>query len=101
MELVAESCLQCVKLTTRVEITFKMFEIIMLVSTACASMRTPLMRFHLALGHDKAQDIIDQITAAHESGAPPPPGAFNFGPPPPLPGMGGFPGGELLQLRFQ
>lgn len=49
---------------------------------------------HLALGHDKAQDIIDQITAAHESGAPPPPGAFNFGPPPPLPGMGGFPGGE-------
>ena len=49
-----------------------------------------------ALGHDKAQDIIDQITAAHESGAPPPPGGFGFGPPPGFggPPFGGFPGGK-------
>ena len=32
-----------------------------------------------ALGHDKAQSIIDQITAAYESGNPPP-GGFGFGP---------------------
>ena len=33
----------------------------------------------IALGHDKAQSIIDQITAAYESGNPPP-GGFGFGP---------------------
>jgi hypothetical protein len=32
-----------------------------------------------ALGHDKAQNIIDQITSAYESGGPPP-GGFGFGP---------------------
>lgn len=50
-----------------------------------------------ALGHDKAQSIIDQITSAYDSGGGPPPGGFNFGPPagggfggpPPF---GGFPG---------
>lgn len=53
-----------------------------------------------ALGHDKAQNIIDQITAAYESGGGPPPGGFGFGPqhlvgPPafgPPPGFGGPPG---------
>lgn len=40
----------------------------------------------LALGHDKAQNIIDQITSAYESGNPPPPGSFGIGGPP-----GGFP----------
>ncbi len=34
----------------------------------------------LALGHDKAQNIIDQITSAYESGGGPPPGGFGFGP---------------------
>jgi hypothetical protein len=34
----------------------------------------------LALGHDKAQSIIDQITSAYESGGGPPPGGFGFGP---------------------
>ena len=33
-----------------------------------------------ALGHDKAQSIIDQITSAYESGGGPPPGGFGFGP---------------------
>lgn len=32
-----------------------------------------------ALGHDKAQNIIDQITSAYESGGPPQ-GGFGFGP---------------------
>jgi hypothetical protein len=40
-----------------------------------------------ALGHDKAQNIIDQITAAYESGSGPPPGGFGYGAP--LPGFGG------------
>ncbi|KAF7981642.1 hypothetical protein HWV62_32742 [Athelia sp. TMB] len=55
-----------------------------------------------ALGHDKAQSIIDQITSAYESGGGPPPGgfgggfgAFPPGPPPsfgmPPPGFGGPP----------
>jgi hypothetical protein len=39
-----------------------------------------------ALGHDKAQTIIDQITAAYEGG-PPPAGGFG-GPPPPIPFSG-------------
>ncbi len=45
-----------------------------------------------ALGHDKAQTIIDQITAAYEGGGPPAPafGAFG-GPAPPL--FGGPPVG--------
>lgn len=38
------------------------------------------MRFILALGHDKAQSIIDQITSAYESSGGPPPGGFGFGP---------------------
>ncbi len=55
--------------------------------------------FVLALGHDKAQSIIDQITASYESTGGPPPGGFGFGPqhlggPPPgfglpPPGFGG------------
>lgn len=63
-----------------------------------------------ALGHDKAQNIIDQITSAFEKGGGPPPGGFSFqfsgppggfsgppgfGPPPgfqpPFPGMPGMP----------
>ncbi len=36
--------------------------------------------FFPALGHDKAQSIIDQITSAYESGGGPPPGGFGFGP---------------------
>ncbi|KAI0677075.1 Sua5/YciO/YrdC/YwlC family protein [Trametes maxima] len=36
--------------------------------------------YYASLGHDKAQSIIDQITAAYESGNPPPPGGFGFGP---------------------
>ena len=45
-----------------------------------------------ALGHDKAQNIIDQITSAYESGNGPPQGGFGFGPqhlgaqPPPFAG---------------
>ena len=55
-----------------------------------------------ALGHDKAQSIIDQITATYESSGGPPPGGFGFGPqhlapPPPfggpMGGMGGPPPG--------
>ena len=70
-----------------------------------------ILRCFLALGHDKAQNIIDQITSAYESGGGPPPGGFSFGPPPPLgpfnsggppPGYGapvpGFPGGKSLTL---
>jgi hypothetical protein len=49
-----------------------------------------------ALGHDKAQSIIDQITSAYESGGGPPPGGFagGFGgfPPGPPAGFGGPPG---------
>jgi len=53
-----------------------------------------LTRPSLALGHDKAQSIIDQITSAFESGQGPPPGGFGFGPqhlapPPPQGGFGG------------
>ena len=63
--------------------------------------RTRLPTLFIALGHDKAQSIIDQITAAYESGNGPPPGGFGFGPqhlgPPPSmngPPMGmGPPGG--------
>ena len=47
----------------------------------------------VALGHDKAQNIIDQITSAYESGGPPQ-GGFNFGPQHlgvPPPGFGGPP----------
>jgi U1 small nuclear ribonucleoprotein C len=56
----------------------------------------------LALGHDKAQSIIDQITSAYESGGGPPPGGFGFGPQHltsngsgfgPPPGYGGPPAG--------
>ncbi|KAH9853668.1 DHBP synthase RibB-like alpha/beta domain-containing protein [Lenzites betulinus] len=52
--------------------------------------------YYASLGHDKAQSIIDQITAAYESGAPPPPGGFGFGPQhlgPPAPPFGGPPMG--------
>ena len=48
-----------------------------------------------ALGHDKAQSIIDQITSAYESGGGPPPGGFGFGPQhltPSGPGFAGPPG---------
>jgi U1 small nuclear ribonucleoprotein C len=47
-----------------------------------------------ALGHDKAQNIIDQITSAYESGGGPPQGGFGFGPQhlgAPPPGFGGPP----------
>jgi U1 small nuclear ribonucleoprotein C len=70
-----------------------------------------ILRCFTALGHDKAQNIIDQITSAYESGGGPPPGGFNFGPPPslgafnnggPPPGYGppvpGFPGSKELTL---
>jgi hypothetical protein len=47
-----------------------------------------------ALGHDKAQNIIDQITAAYETGGGPPPGGFGFGPQHLAPSGPGFaPGG--------
>ena len=49
----------------------------------------------LALGHDKAQSIIDQITASYESSGGPPPGGFGFGPQhlaPAGPPFGGPPG---------
>jgi U1 small nuclear ribonucleoprotein C len=47
-----------------------------------------------ALGHDKAQTIIDQITQAFERGGGPPPGGFNFQfPAQPVPfGQPGFAG---------
>ena len=41
---------------------------------------SPSLHFYPALGHDKAQSIIDQITSAYESGGGPPPGGFGFGP---------------------
>jgi U1 zinc finger len=56
----------------------------------------PLIFIPLALGHDKAQSIIDQITSAYESGGGPPPGGFGFGPQhltPTGPGFGGPPPG--------
>ncbi|PPQ77703.1 hypothetical protein CVT25_011138 [Psilocybe cyanescens] len=49
--------------------------------------------YYASLGHDKAQNIIDQITSAYESGGPPP-GGFGFGPQHlggPPPGFGGPP----------
>jgi hypothetical protein len=61
-----------------------------------------------ALGHDKAQSIIDQITSAYESGGGPPPGGFGFGPQHlapagpgfvPPPGFGGPPGFRELMFR--
>ncbi len=89
-----------------------MSEIIMLVR----SFRSPyplVLNSRKALGHDKAQSIIDQITAAYESSGGPPPGGFNFGPqhlgapppgfgPPPM-GFGGMPppnfgGGKSILL---
>ncbi|KJA29861.1 hypothetical protein HYPSUDRAFT_81491 [Hypholoma sublateritium FD-334 SS-4] len=51
--------------------------------------------YYASLGHDKAQNIIDQITSAYESGGPPP-GGFGFGPQHlggPPPGYGGPPMG--------
>ena len=55
-----------------------------------------LLTLITALGHDKAQSIIDQITSAYESGGPPP-GGFGFGPQhlgaPPPPAFGGPPMG--------
>jgi hypothetical protein len=78
---------------------------------ACRSLfhtiRACRLTLFTALGHDKAQNIIDQITSAYESGGGPPPGGFSFGPPPlgpfnnggPPPGYGapvGFPGGKSL-----
>ncbi|KAL4242004.1 U1 small nuclear ribonucleoprotein C [Abortiporus biennis] len=36
--------------------------------------------YYASLGHDKAQNIIDQITSAYESSGGPPPGGFGFGP---------------------
>ncbi|KAH7914411.1 U1 zinc finger-domain-containing protein, partial [Hygrophoropsis aurantiaca] len=52
--------------------------------------------YYASLGHDKAQSIIDQITAAYESGGGPPPGGFGFGPQHlvgPAPSFGGPPMG--------
>lgn len=72
----------------------------MLVRLSTTSPCVRLLTLLIALGHDKAQSIIDQITAAYESGSGPPPGGFGFGPqhlgPPPAggPPMGmGPPGG--------
>ncbi|KAG8790333.1 hypothetical protein FRC17_008922, partial [Serendipita sp. 399] len=51
--------------------------------------------YYASLGHDKAQNIIDQITQAFERGGGPPPGGFNFqfpAQPPPF-AQGGFPAG--------
>ncbi|KAG6869335.1 hypothetical protein C0993_000088 [Termitomyces sp. T159_Od127] len=52
--------------------------------------------YYASLGHDKAQNIIDQITAAYETSGGPPPGGFGFGPQHlvgPPPGYGGPPAG--------
>ncbi|KAG5341947.1 hypothetical protein C0989_006790 [Termitomyces sp. Mn162] len=52
--------------------------------------------YYASLGHDKAQSIIDQITAAYETSGGPPPGGFGFGPQHlvgPPPGYGGPPAG--------
>lgn len=66
-------------------------------------------RFSPALGHDKAQSIIDQITSAYESGGGPPPGGFGFGPQHltptgpgfvPPPGFGGPPAPGFGGLTF-
>lgn len=85
---------------------------------ACQFLRVISLYFThnlLALGHDKAQNIIDQITSAYETSGGPPPGGFGFGPqhlggpagPPmgfggPPPGFGGPPPGyggrEFLAL---
>ncbi|KAI9466931.1 U1 small nuclear ribonucleoprotein C [Lactarius psammicola] len=72
-------------------------------SCSCSSYTTvsPSLPPPPALGHDKAQSIIDQITSAYESGGGPPPGGFGFGPQHltpsgpgfvPPPGFGGPPG---------
>src|SRR5882762_9974819 len=89
------------KLTTMDETICQTLGITTLVCHFIFSFRTRLLTFLIALGHDKAQSIIDQITAAYESGSGPPPGGFGFGPqhlgPPPNangPPMGmGPPGG--------
>ena len=39
-----------------------------------------LANIGVALGHDKAQNIIDQITSAYESGGGPFQGGFGYGP---------------------
>ena len=84
------------------ETTCQMSGITMLVCLFTSSFRLRLLTLLIALGHDKAQSIIDQITAAYESGSGPPPGGFGFGPqhlgPPPSMngppmGMGPPPGG--------
>lgn len=67
------------------------------ITLACQEYFVELM-FFVALGHDKAQNIIDQITAAYESGGGPPPGGFGFGPqhlapPPSFAPQGPFPPG--------
>ena len=49
-----------------------------------------IFSFYLALGHDKAQSIIDQITSSYESGGPPS-GGFGFGGPFMPPPFGGMP----------
>ncbi|EPT03639.1 hypothetical protein FOMPIDRAFT_1115560, partial [Fomitopsis schrenkii] len=68
--------------------------------------------YYASLGHDKAQSIIDQITAAYETSGGPPPGGFGFGPQhlappmsfggPPMgfggPGFGGPPGREFCHF---
>ena len=77
-----------------------MSEITMLVSPTARlvtrpSQSNPVFTFLPALGHDKAQSIIDQITSAYESGGGPPPGGFGFGPQhlaPSGPGFVGPPG---------
>ncbi|KAL5529938.1 YHC1 [Sanghuangporus sanghuang] len=54
--------------------------------------------YYASLGHDKAQSIIDQITSQYDSGGGPPPGAFNFAPPPGgfgAPPFGGLPAGGM------
>ena len=89
---------QCARLTITVEITSQTSEITTLVCFVLprVSVYTDV---RAALGHDKAQNIIDQITAAYESSGGPPPGGFGFGPqhlgPPPqfggpMPPMGGL-----------
>lgn len=91
----------CAKPITTGETTCQMLEITTLVCLFPSSFWTGLLTLLVALGHDKAQSIIDQITAAYESGSGPPPGGFGFGPqhlgpPPPAngPPMGmGPPGG--------
>lgn len=73
----------------------------MLVRLFISPLLARFLTLSIALGHDKAQNIIDQITAAYESGNGPPPGGFGFGPqhlgPPPMSGppmgMGPPPGG--------